>query len=309
MLLEPAFPEERERWIAKQAAGELEAQADQADQFTARAFADLVHSPHPKGRAPQGSAESLARLKPADCSAFHAAALERGGFVVVTGEIDVDAVAAAAERLFVALPAPTPPGPEPPSAPAPSARRREIVTRASDQAHLFVGQLSVARADPEFEALELAGVILGAGAGLTGRIPQRIREREGLAYYASAETVAAAGLDPGRLVAYAGTDPEQLAQAELAMREEISRLVGDGITEVELEEARAYLVGRDPFRRETARQWSDAMVQSEIVGLPLDDPERRLARLAAVNRAAVESALRRHFDPERLAVAIGLPRG
>ncbi len=309
LLFEPAFPEERVRWIARQAAGELEAQADQADLLTARAFADLLYAPHPKGRPAQGSAESLARLAADDCRRFHAEALARGGIVVVSGAIDEREIAAAAEELFRQLPPPTRATAEPAPPPPSSARRREIVTRAEDQAHLFLGQLSVTRTDPDFEALELASVILGAGPGLSGRIPQRIRDKEGLAYHVSADAVGGAGLDAGRLLLYAGTDEEQVERAERAMREELERFVAEGVSETELDEARSYLVGREPFRRESARQWADLVVQSMIVGLPLDDPELRLARLAAVDRAAVETAVRRHVDPAKLCVVVGLPRG
>ena len=79
------------------------------------------------------------------------------------------------------------------------------------------------------------------------------------------------------------------------------------ITEVELEEARSYLLGRDPFSRETARQWADLLAQSEHYGLPLDDPARRRERLLAPDRAAVEEAARRHVRPDELVVTVGVP--
>lgn len=309
MLFEPSFPEDRVRWLARQAAGELEAQADQADVATARAFVDLVHSPHPKGRPIQGSAESLARIGAAECRSFHAAALARGGVVVVAGALDEDEIAAVAARRFAHLPPPAPPRFDLPAAPPAAARRRELATRATDQAHLFAGQLSAPRTAPDFEALELLGVVLGAGAGLAGRIVRRIRDREGLAYHAAADAVAAAGVDPGRLVLYAGCAEERLGRAEAAMREELERLLAEGVTAAELEEARSYLLGREPFRRETARQWADLAAQSALLGLPLDDPEWRRARLAALDRDAVDAAARRHLDPAKLAVTVGLPRG
>jgi zinc protease len=150
-------------------------------------------------------------------------------------------------------------------------------------------------------------VILGSGAGLTGRIPNRIRESEGLAYSAHAQVVSGAGLDPGRLVAYVGTSPATVERARVGVVEEITRLVEGGIEDSELEEARAYLLGREPFRRETARQWADILVEAEHYGLPLDDPGQRKAELTALDRAAVEAAARRHVRPGDLRVTVGLP--
>jgi zinc protease len=182
-----------------------------------------------------------------------------------------------------------------------------VETEAEDQAHLYVGHLTVPRRHPDYAALEVLAVILGSGAGLTGRIPNRIRESEGLAYSAHAQAVSGAGLDPGRLVAYVGTSPATVERALQGVTEEVARLVADGIEDAELEEARAYLLGREPFRRETARQWADILTEAEHYGLPLDDPDQRQAELSGLDKAAVEAAARRHIRPAELRVTVGLP--
>lgn len=309
LLFEPAFPEERLSLLVRQAGAELESLADQADLATARAFSAQVYGGHARGRPLQGSEESLAALDVAACRAFHAASLATGGAVVVAGAIDEAEVGAAAETIFAGL-APLGPPPDARVAPpAPAARRREVVTRARDQAHLFVGQMTVPRHDPDHPALELAGVVLGAGAGLTGRIPRRVREEEGLAYTTTAEAVAGASRDPGRLFAYVGTSPETAARAEAAVVEELTSFAAEGPSEREVEDARAYLLGREPFRRETARQWADLAAQAALVALPLDDEAARRAELVRPGAADVAAALRRHVDVTRLDVTLGLPGG
>src|SRR6185295_11072687 len=199
------------------------------------------------------------------------------------------------------------PTPEPPAPAGTGERHREVLTSAEDQAHLYMGHLTVPRGHPDYEALELLAVVLGSGAGLTGRIPARIREREGLAYTAYAQTVSGAGLDPGRLLAYVGTSPATVEKAERGVVEEITRLVENGIEDAELEEARAYLLGREPFRRETARQWADLLIEAEEYGIPLDDFEHRKAELESLDRPTVEAAARRHVHPEALRVTVGMP--
>jgi zinc protease len=350
VALEPTFPEDRCRWLARQAAGELESLGDQPEMRTAWGFLEQLYAPHRRALPLHGTAESLAALTPADCAAFHRPGARRA-VVAVAGAIDEAAVAARAAALFAAAGAHPAPEPEPP-APRGSGEARRVVALprpqradgedgqngahaageegddsadaagedgepaapgsgepgpADGQAHLFVGHLTVDRRHPDHEALELLAVILGAGSGLAGRIPTAVRERAGLAYTATAQTVAGAGLDPGRLVAYAATSPATLARAEALIRDELTRLVEDGITDAELEEARGYLLGRDPFSRETARQWADLLAQAEHYGLPFDDPAWRRARLEAPDRAAVEAAARRHLRPEGLVVTVGVP--
>jgi len=150
-------------------------------------------------------------------------------------------------------------------------------------------------------------VILGSGAGLAGRIPTRVREKEGLAYTAVAAAASGAGSDPGRLVVYVGTSPATVEQAERAAREEIVRLLEDGLTDREVDDARSFLLGREPFRRETARQWAEMMAEAELFGLPIDDPQWTARKIADLDRSALETAARRHFDPEKLRVTLGMP--
>ncbi len=319
LLLEPSFPEDRCRWMARQAASELDSLRDQPEVVTGWAFLEQLFTPHPRCRPIQGTAESLAAIGSEECRAFHDRARAHAGpTFIVAGDLDE---AAAREYLGELLAArgvdlgpadgePTVPGgfPEPPAPEGLPERHRTITLPPGDQAHLFAGCLTVRRDHPDRHALELLGVILGAGAGLSGRLPERVREREGLAYTVYVQTLVGAGLDPGRLVVYIGTGPDTVEQAERAVREELGRLVEDGATAGELEDARSYLLGREPFRRETARQWADLMGEAVLYGLPAD-PAWRRERLERVDGEELAAVARRHLAPARLAVTVGLPAG
>ncbi len=307
LALESTFPADRAAFVARQIEADLESLGDQPEVLTAWGFLEQLYAPHPRARPVQGTVESLRAATPEDAAAHHALGLSSGVLVGIAGAIDEDLVQKRAEELFSRLPATAIPPPEPPAPAGTGERHREVLTAAEDQAHLYMGHLTVPRGHEDYEALELVAVVLGSGAGLTGRIPARIREREGLAYTAYAQTVAASGFDRGRLVAYVGTSPDTVAQAERGVVEEISRLVDGGVTEEELEEARAYLLGRDPFQRETARQWAELLTEAALYGLPIDDPAWRLGRLSAVDRPAAEAAARRHLRPADLVVTVGLP--
>jgi zinc protease len=307
LALEPSFPEDRAAWLARQTAAELESLADQPEVKTAWAFLEQLYTPHPRSRPVQGDQASLMALTPGDLAAFHRRALGERVLVTAAGWLDREAVERRVRELFADLPEPGPPWPEPPAPQGAPEARRVVSVEAEEQAHLFVGHLTIPRCHPDYTALELLAVVLGSGSGLTGRIPTRIREREGLAYSAHAQTLAGAGLDAGRLVAYVGTSPATVERAERGVVEEVSRIVEEGIGEDELEEARAYLLGREPFRRETARQWADLLAEAEHYELPLEDAAWRAARLAELDRAAVEAAARRHLRPDDLRVTVGLP--
>lgn len=310
LAFEPSFPAERTLWVARQTAAELESLGDQPDVRTAWGFLEQLYSPHPRGRPIQGTAESLAALGAADCASFHGEVLSHGAVVAVAGVLEETAVEARVRELFAPLVEGRGKAVLPPTPGDLCGRHREVALEGSDrsdQAHLYAGHLTLPRRHEDYEALELAGVMLGSGSGLTGRIPERIREREGLAYTARARTVAGAGLDPGYLVTYVGTSPATVERAERGVREELARFVEEGFSEAELVASRAYLLGREPFRRETARQWADLMAEASFYGLPVDEPGWRRDRLERLDGEAVLAAVRRHLHPEALRVTVGLP--
>lgn len=304
---EPVFPADRLELVRLQGTSELRSQLDQPEVRAAWAFRAQLYGPeHPRGRPLQGDEVSLAAIDPATASAYHGGCKVGGLLVVVAGDCDVDVVAArvrelgsqfeqASAAVWGAVPSPVP-----------GASRVEVALPGAEQATLLLGHLTVARNHPDRRALELASVVLGAGAGLSGRIPQRIREDEGLAYVAQATLIAGAGLDPGRAQVLVGTDAEQLEQAEAAAREELERFVDAGPTDGEVEEARAYLLGHDVLRRETARQLASIEADGAFYGEPTNHEHVR-NELLALDREAVWDAVRRHLRPAQLMVTWGVP--
>jgi zinc protease len=307
LVLEPAFPADRARWVTRQLATELKSLGDQPEIRTAWAFLEQLYAPHPRSRPIQGTEEGLASLTAHECAEFHRTALSRRPIITAAGALDEAAVEARLRGLFGGMggAAGTVPAPPPPGGVGPE--RRTIPLPGADQAYLFLGHRTIPRAHPDYEALELVGVALGAGAGLTGRIPERIREREGLAYSARGQAVAGCGLDCGRLVVFVGTSPETVERAERAVREELARLAAEGLDREELEACRSYLLGREPFERETARQWAELLAEAVHYGLPFDRPEVREERLRALSLDDVNGALARHLHLDRLRVTVGFP--
>lgn len=309
LLLEPALPATRFRSLKRQASAELESQRDRPELRTGRAFLEALYAPHPRSRPLQGSRESLRRLTGDDCRDWYRRALSTGIQIAVAGRIDEQAVdqglrarlacwATCDERPAI-TPAPPPP-------PGPSARRLHVALPPGEQAHLFCGHLSVPRAHPDRPALMLLGVVLGAGAGCRGRLVERIRERQGLAYEVDVATAAGAGIDAGRFTVYAGTTAKNLRRTERALRDELERLLERGIGRDELEEARGYLVASLPLRIETAGQIADRLIEAAFYG-PGVRPETLAASWRSLSLEAVMAAAHRHLHPDKLAVVAGVP--
>ncbi|MCP4203307.1 MAG: insulinase family protein [bacterium] len=305
LVLSSVFPQERCRWLARQAAAELEQLADHPDVKTSWAFARQLYGTGARGRPLQGSVESLESLEAEACESFHRSCLQRGAIVTVAGDIVEGAVEAKLLGLFGGLPSPG----GLPSTPADSGgetvSHQEVELEESEQAHWFGGAVTASRRDPDYWPLGLVGIVLGAGGHLNGRISRRVRELEGLAYSCSIATVAGAGREAGSFTVAAGTSPERVDEVGVAVAEELEALVHDGVTQEELRDARAYLLGSEPFARETARQWATLLAQAELFGVPLDDSGWVTDRWLAVTEGRALEVARLHLDPRRLRVTVG----
>lgn len=106
--------------------------------------------------------------------------------------------------------------------------------------------------DPEYPALVMGNYILGGGF-LNSRLATRIRQKEGLSYGVASQ-LSASSLDKnGTFFSYAIYAPQNAEKLEIAFKEEIARILKDGVTEDELKAAKSgYLQSRQVSRAQDA---------------------------------------------------------
>ncbi len=170
---------------------------------------------------------------------------------------------------------------------------------------VYMAGLTIAMDDqhPDYPALMLGNYLFG-GSSLASRLGDRVRQKEGLSYGVSSNFSAGSEDKVARLSIGAICNPANIGKVETAVREELERLLKDGVTADELVKARQGLLQS----RELARS-SDGFVMSRLDrSLRLDqtlvfDAEFD-QKLAALTPDDVVTALRKHIDPKRLAVVI-----
>jgi predicted Zn-dependent peptidase len=101
---------------------------------------------------------------------------------------------------------------------------------------------------------------------MAGRLFQTLRDREGLAYATGA--FYPSRVEPGALVAYLGTAPQNVPRAATGLGRELRRLAAEGLTAEELARARAYLLGQFALDRRTNARlaWYQAFFEATGVG-------------------------------------------
>ena len=310
LVLEPGFDRARFELLRAQTLGELRSLADRPEVVTGWAFRDQLYHPHPLAAPSQGTPESLAGLSPEDCRRFHEESLARGGVIAVAGDIDEEAVLADLERLFegaAATSAAVEPGrSERPAPPGRPEHRIEVPTGSREQAHVYAGHFTVARRHPDLPELRALGILLGSD-GLAGLIPNRIREQEGLAYATHVDLLAGAGTDPGALSVYLGTHPDHVERGLELVRDSLAEVLEEPPDAAALEACKTGMFGREPFLRETAGLWAGQLVDALLFDLPSYQRRWRLERIERLSPDGVFQAARRHLEPERILVTVGLP--
>ena len=310
LVLEPGFDRARFELLRAQTLGELRSLADRPEVVTGWAFRDQLYHPHPLAAPSQGTPESLAGLSPEDCRRFHEESLARGGVIAVAGDIDEEAVLADLERLFegaAATSAAVEPGrSERPAPPGRPEHHIEVPTGSREQAHVYAGHFTVARRHPDLPELRALGILLGSD-GLAGLIPNRIREQEGLAYATHVDLLAGAGTDPGALSVYLGTHPDHVERGLELVRYSLAEVLEEPPDAAALEACKTGMFGREPFLRETAGLWAGQLVDALLFDLPSYQRRWRLERIERLSPDGVFQAARRHLEPERILVTVGLP--
>lgn len=188
--------------------------------------------------------------------------------------------------------------------PAPLPGLRVVVADrpGAAQTELRLGHASVPRAHPDFTKLAFLNTLLGGK--FTSRINLNLRERHGYTYGAASRF--SGRLGPGPFVVSAAVATESAGAAAREVLSELRRIRDEPVTREEMEETRSYMLGVFPYTVQGMSDVARRLADIAVYGLPDDYYERYLRTIAALSRADLQEAARRHLDPARLAiVAVG----
>src|SRR5678810_1334141 len=91
--------------------------------------------------------------------------------------------------------------------------------------------------DPDFVALDIANEMLGGGAFLSSRIPQRLRESEGMSYGAGSYLSSSYKYPSSTWGVYAIFNPTYKGRLDSALRDVVGKALQGGFTQDELNKA------------------------------------------------------------------------
>jgi predicted Zn-dependent peptidase len=176
-----------------------------------------------------------------------------------------------------------------------------ITRRDTEQAHIVLGGKGLNRSDERRWAFEVMNHVVGSG--MSSRLFREVREERGLAYAIYGFKLAYA--DAGAWGVYVGTTPSQAHTALNVIRDELSKVVAEGITPEELERAKGSMRGGLALSLEDPNSRMVRLGRDELSGMPHLSVDERLAKLEAVTLEDVQSIATDLFIGERILGAVG----
>ncbi len=292
--LEPADVDGERDWL-------LSRIQRQRDNPVARTFDELyaaAYGFHPYGLPTLGTPESLKRIDHAAIVAWYRQFYRPERIVLaVSGQVRSADVVAEARKLFGGLPRGGELA-EPRNGTPASGARRLVIEQPAQQAQIAAGGLAPALADADHAAVKVLATVLGGG--MAGRLFAELRDKEALAYTANAfyEPVR----EPGLLVLYLGTAPQNVARAEPALRREIERVRTQPVSADELRRAQGFLLGNYSMDRRTNARQAWYLAFYEIEGVGDDFPERYRAAVQAVTAADLMRVAQRYLGAPTIVI-------
>jgi zinc protease len=181
----------------------------------------------------------------------------------------------------------------------------EINTPDKANATYVAGMLLPMRDDsPDYAALLIGNHILGSGA-LSSRLGDRIRQKEGLSYGVSSSLMVSPWDERASFGIVAISNPKNVPRVETAARDELDRLLRDGVTPEELDKAKAgYLQSRKVGRADDQALAGLLSRLSSLDRTALFEGELD-RKIDALTPAQVNDALRKYIDPNKLIIVTG----
>ncbi|HWW01798.1 MAG TPA: pitrilysin family protein [Candidatus Acidoferrum sp.] len=308
VLREPALPSEEFDVLKRARVASIEQMRTEPGALGPRLLQQELN-PHPKGdvRYVPGVDESLERLKSvtyAQVAQLYREYLgSQSGELTIVGDFDQEACLPILKAALAGWEAARPYARiAMPITREVAGSQRQLNTPDKANATYAAGVLFPLRDDaPDYPAILIGNYIFGSGA-LSSRLGDRIRQKEGLSYGVSSSLSVSPFDQRAVLTVTAICNPRNIGRLETAAREELDRLVRDGVTQDELDQARrGYLEARivarssDPalagllnsLRHENRTLEFEAALEKNIRALTPDQ---------------VSTAWRTHIDAKKLVV-------
>jgi zinc protease len=297
-LTEPALSDAEITRKRGERLADIKAQEEQPNYVAGVTFHKALYGSAPYGHPSEGTAESMAKLTPADVRDFYHAHYKIGSAVIsVVGDVRADEVKAKLEKALDALKGTVAPQAEPPAPGVAPGIHPTLVDRSVVKATIILGSGGIARSNPDYYRLQVMNYILGGG-GFASRLMKIVRIKNGLAYGISSGFDA--GKFPGSFAVNTQTKNKSTNEALQLIVEQLRDIQEHPVSDAELASARKYLIGSFPLKLDRQSSIASFILQVELYGLGLDYADRYPKLIGAVTKDDIQRVAQKYLHPDAL---------
>ncbi|MEW6543152.1 MAG: pitrilysin family protein [Nitrospirota bacterium] len=302
VLQRPSFPEKELERVRSQILGEIQSEKDEPTTIAAKAFDQLVFADHPYRWPVNGMEETLPKIARADLQQFFAEEyVPNQTILAIVGDVTLEQARGLVAKHFGAWkrgdrPARATGHPRPIDKPV-----VRLIDKDLTQATILLGHLGISRTNPDFYAVTVMNYILGAG-GFSSRLMDSIRDNQGLAY--GVNSTFNASLMPGSFMVSLQTRNETANQAIAGVLKELHGIRNGPVTDEELADAKAYLIGSFPLRLDSTAKLADVLSLVEFYNLGLDYFAEYPRWIERVTKEDVLRVAKQYIHPDHYALVV-----
>jgi len=254
---------------------------------------------HPLGRPILGTPETVRKFnREALCARFRKWFAPDHLVVAAAGNVSHEQVMGLVQSEFGHMKPAGPPAND--GAPHTQAPIHLESKRDLEQVHLCIGVPSVPLGHEDRFGVAVLNNLLGGG--MSSRLFQNIREKQGLAYAVFSELTPYS--DAGMLTVYAGTAKETVGQVIDLTIQEFRALKESPVTEEELRRSKNHLKGSLMLSLESTSSRMSNLARQELYFGRFYSLDEILAGIEAVTREELQSLARQYIQTDQIAVTV-----
>jgi len=299
LVLHPMFREEdidKEKGVILE---EIKMEADSPDYLVHEIFTSNFWKDHPLGKPILGTPQHVKRFDHAMIQGYYDSVYEPSNIVVTAaGHLTHQGLVELVTQHFASLG----PAKSAPADPVPSTHARIALRnkKSLEQVHLCLGVPSYPLPHQERYACYVLNTLLGGG--MSSRLFQNIRERQGLAYAVFSELNPYR--DTGCLSIYAGTSVESAGKVVESITNEFRQLKEELVSDEELRRAKDHLKGSLMLGLESTASRMSNLARQEMYFGKFFTMDELLESIESVSADDVQRIARTFFDPKQIALTI-----
>lgn len=304
-LTQPRFDEEPVERMRDSNKSRIRSSLSDPDWIAARLMNDTVFQGHVYAQNSGGTLSSLDKIGPQELRDFHKKFLGRNNIVIaLAGDITKEQASAMLDNVFGELPEITPPE-EPEDIVVQNQGRITLFKKDIPQTIIETVQPGISRKHPDYQVAQVMNFILGS-SGFGSRLTEEVREKRGLTYGIYSYFISMRHFDG--LQVSTSTENKNAAEVLSLINKEWDRMKTSPVTDKELSDAKAYLIGSLPLSLTSTDQISGLLLSLQLDDMPLDYLDQRNESIRNATGEDVQRVANEVLDTTKMTtVLVGQP--